>query len=129
MRIPLAPISLLLGLLLTACAPGRTLDKGSVLRGRPTSVEVTNNNWADVAVYALRDGSRQRLGMVVSMGTTVLRIPPVMVAGGNQLQLLVDPIGSSQVHVTEPFLLDVGQRVELRVQNHLATSSVSIWGL
>lgn len=110
---------------LTACGAAPPAPAGPA--SRAASVVVRNDNWSDVVVYALRLGTRQRLGSVVSMTTERLRLPPGVLAGGDGLRLMVDLIGSRETYTTEVVTVLPGDRVELRVQNHLAISSVSVW--
>ena len=119
---------MLLGLVMAACVPAQAVRTAGIASPqRAATVEVSNQNWADVTVYAVQTGVRQRLGTVTSMSTTVFRVPPTMAAGTGELRLVIDLLGSRQVHVTEPFFIGPGQRAVLRVQNHLAISSLSVW--
>ncbi len=120
-----------LAILLAAggCAPiGKKANRSSpptpVL---PTLVVVTNNNWAQMVVYAVRSGSRIRLGSVGSMRTEVLRVPATVVSTSGNLQLMLDPIGSRGVHVTHSFQVAPGQEVHLTIENYLPTSTVTVW--
>jgi len=122
---------------LGACAPARTTHAGGDLafleggepapRMKPTTVAVTNNNWSNVTVYLLRGGARYRLGMVNSMSTAVLRVPTVAVSAQGDVQLMVDPLGSTRGYVTPNLMVSPGDKIEFTVQNHLPVSSVSVW--
>lgn len=122
---------------LGACAPAARTHAGGDLgfleggqateRKGPTTVSVTNNNWANVNVYLLRGGTRYRLGMVTSMSTSVFRVPGTAVLSQGDVRLMVDPIGSSQGYVTPSLVVSPGDNVEFTIQNHLPVSSVSVW--
>ncbi|HEX7052214.1 MAG TPA: hypothetical protein VF188_18540 [Longimicrobiales bacterium] len=88
-------------------------------RGVP--VAVSNYNWLDVDIYALRSGIRHRLGTVGTGQTVLLTVPPGLVDAG-QVRLLVDPIGG-RPFLTDPILVAPGQQIELRVENHLPLSN------
>lgn len=120
---------LAIGVTTAGCAPaGNSYRSTPSPEGRKaTTVAVENNNWATMTVYAMRGASRHRLGMVTSMNKARFRIPSSLMAGGQELRLMADPIGSSQVYVTEAIQVRPGERVELTLQNHLAISSVSVW--
>lgn len=119
---------LALGLLMAGCAPTRGAGAGPVTGpARTAVVEVSNDNWADVTVYAVQSGLRQRLGSVSSMSRRAFLLPAGITAGRGELRLLIDLIGSRETHLTEPFMINPGDRAVLRVQNHLAISSVSVW--
>jgi hypothetical protein len=94
---------------------------------RAPVIRVDNRNWADVVVYAVRSGRKQRLGMVTSMSMARFRLPDSMVTGTGELQLLVDPIGSSNRYLSAPVLVGPGQDVAFNVQNYLPMSSISVW--
>jgi hypothetical protein len=117
-----------------ACAPATNSlasdDIGDLApRGRAaTTLEVENNNWATMNVYALRGSSRVRLGTVTSMSRAVFRIPASLLNAAGDVRLMADPIGSSNTHVTPSIQVNPGERIEFTIQNHLATSSVSVWG-
>lgn len=93
-----------------------------------TRVEVTNNNWSDMVVYAVRNGMRIRLGTVTSMQTQRFRLPETMSGSGTPVSLVADPIGSQDVYQTGRITFMPGQRITLQIQNHLAISSYAVWG-
>jgi hypothetical protein len=117
---------------LAGCASGRSLETKGVEDAQPApsgdaSVMVHNNNWADVDVYAVRDGTRTRLGSVTTAGSARFALPGALLAGASRFQLLVDPIGSRVGYVTQPLLVGPGQRIDLNVENNLNLTSYSIF--
>lgn len=93
---------------------------------QPTLVTVRNDNWLDAVVYAVRGASRVRLGTVSGLSTTTLKAPTSYAPDGT-FQLLVDPIGSTTVFMTDGFVVSPGQRVELSIAPSLRMSSVAVW--
>jgi hypothetical protein len=118
--------TLILGLALSACASGGPRS-GAMDFMEQTRVEVTNQNWADMRVYVVRSGNRFRLGTVSSMSTEVFRLPRSLSSSTAALQLIADPIGSREMHMTQSLNIVPGQLVSFRIENHLAISSVSVW--
>lgn len=120
-----------LGSLLILCALGGCTSSKSMRGTRPAPISsvirVANNNWSDVTVYVLRAGNRVRLGTVTSMGASVFRMPDTLLRSSGSVQLVVDPIGSRHVFVTPSIQFFPGQEIEFQVENHLPTSSVSVW--
>lgn len=119
-----------LGSLLILCSVGACTGSKSAARGpAPVSsvIRVANNNWSDITVYVLRAGNRVRLGTVTSMGAGVFRMPDTLLRSSGNVQLVVDPIGSRQVFVTPSIQFFPGQEIDFQVENHLPTSSVSVW--
>jgi len=94
---------------------------------RQVVVEVENYNWADIVVYAVRGGHRIRLGMVTSMGSERFVLPSAVVTASTNVQLIADPIGGGAPYVFPPVIVERGQRVELRLENYLGLSSISVW--
>jgi hypothetical protein len=97
----------------------------SAARPERQYVVVRNTNVLDVAVYAVRYGTRQRIGTVTGLSTGRLALPPSFVNDGS-VQLLVDPIGSDQVWLTDPIRLAPTQNVELSVMRPISMSTFSL---
>lgn len=115
---------------LGACAPaigGAGAGRSDVQRDDQVRLVLTNHNWADVAVYLIRGGSRVRLGDVPSMSERVLMVPRAMLGASTNVRLLIDPIGSRHVHVTDPIFVSPGQVIEMAVENNLALTNWSVW--
>ena len=94
--------------------------------GGVASIFVENYNWMDVNVYAIRNGTRQRLGTVGTNETRRFSLPTTLISGGGQVQLLIDPIGSTHGRLMPPVTVMEGDRVSLQVTNQLALSSISV---
>lgn len=92
-----------------------------------TTVEVHNHNWSDMVVYAVRDNSRVRLGMVTSMNTRRFQLPTSFRVSASDLRLMANPIGSQDEYTTSPIQVNPGQRVELRLENMLSISNWAVW--
>ena len=89
------------------------------------SLTVTNNNWLDVNVYAIRGSTRVRIGHVTGNGIAQLRIPRHLVVAG-QVRLMADPIGSNDRYISEPISLDPDQRLQLNVAPAMSMSSYAV---
>lgn len=95
-------------------------------RGRRVTVLVTNNNWQDANVYVIGAGPRVRLGTVTSMNSQRFVVPPsARRATGFRLQ--ADLIGSSVRKTTADIIVNPGEEVRWKLENHLALSSYSVW--
>jgi hypothetical protein len=106
---------------------GAAEDALAASEAPPVRIRVENHNWLDVNVYAVHNGTRYRLGTVTSMTRQMFRLPVAMLAQTGEFRLLVDPIGSSEVFLTEPLLVSPGQQIDWNVENHLALSSYRIF--
>lgn len=119
-------------LLAGGCATGRssTYDEMTAAQPAPTDaavVHVANNNWQDIDVFAVRNGMKLRLGMVQSMGATDFRLPASFIEGAPNVQVYIHPIGSNGGYLSQAMLVNVGQRVDLHVENNLNLTSYSVW--
>jgi hypothetical protein len=116
---------LLLAMLVTAsCARSRKNRQNAV--DEPTIVVVENNNWLETTVYALRSGTRLRLGTVPTGKTLEFTLPAGFTTGAS-IQLIADPIGTSRTFRSEMLAVGPGRQVQLRVENNLRMSTVSVY--
>jgi len=126
------PRSLLVLTLIVAAALAtgcRSPDGGfRIQRGanQPVKVEVQNHNFLDVTVFARAGGASVRLGEVTGKGSANLSIDPRKVNLASGLRLLVDPIGSTRVFLSETVFPDRGAVVVLQVGAELSMSHVSL---
>jgi hypothetical protein len=111
-----------------ACASVAENRAGNAFVGdTPSTVVVSNDNWHDMRVYAVRNGSRVRLGTVTSMARETFKLPESLLGGAGELQLQADPIGASTGYRSPPLLVRSGQQVEFILRNNLALSTTSVW--
>ncbi|HEX6309456.1 MAG TPA: hypothetical protein VFZ69_14765 [Longimicrobiales bacterium] len=108
------------------CATGYETARSESLDAGPTTVEVTNHNWSDMNIYLVVDGTRQRLGTVMSQNRGTFRIPSFVLAASGRVQLLADPIGSNRAYLSAPLILRVGQQVVWQLENSIQLSSLLI---
>jgi hypothetical protein len=114
-------------LLTGACASASGAGGELAETTRPTTtVEVVNHNWQDITVYAVRPGSRVRLGTVTSLTKETFSLPRSVVATNGTVQLLAAPVGSTQTYRSDPILVNPGDRVEWTLQNQLPLSSYRV---
>jgi hypothetical protein len=91
-----------------------------------TRARVTNNHWLDVGVYAVRSGSRERIGIVRSFDTQLFELAPHLIETRG-IRLYVDPMGSQQSYQTDFISVSPGQLIDLVVQDRLAQSHYSVF--
>jgi hypothetical protein len=94
---------------------------------RETYVAVTNNHWLDIAVYAVRAGTRFRLGTVRGLSEDSLPLRSSVVGSGDNIRLLVSPIGSRGGHLTDYLSIGGDRWIHFQVQNPLNLSSFTVW--
>lgn len=91
------------------------------------ALHVTNHNYLDVAVYIVHDGQRTRVGTVTGSSTQVFFFPTRLLGQGGEIELLGDPIGSSQVARTERLIVQPGQYIAWTLETDLRRSSVGVY--
>jgi hypothetical protein len=125
-RIDLAAAALLLALVSSTCGRKETESPFRRAVDRPVTLEVDNNNFLDVTVYAVAGGYSLRLGNVGGKNVEefTLDSQDITIAGG--LQFLVDPIGATQTYLSPKVFPYGGATVELNVSAFLNQSFVSI---
>lgn len=115
----LAALSLVLA---AGCATaGQGAESGQPAPNPEPRVQVQNDNWADVTVYAIRDGSSIRLGNVMA-GTSAVFAVPDAVLQAPDAHFLVEPLASRVAYVSPSILWD--QDMTLRVANDLSQSTL-----
>lgn len=92
---------------------------------QPVLLTVTNQNFADVDVYAYVGDTPERLTMVRSMNTVRLALPVDAIVDGN-VQLMVDPIGGLSNFTTDPIVVNPGETIRLTVAPALPMSNWTV---
>lgn len=90
--------------------------------GTEVTLDVENHNWSDMAIYSVVHGTRHRLGTVSTAGREVFRLPSTL-AGNRSVQLLLRPIGGGGQFLTDQIMVNPGEMIELRIENHLPLSA------
>ena len=112
MRPFLLPALLVLAATLPGCSktPPKAVDPME-----PAYLEVQNQSFYDMTVYAYRGGSRVRLGTVTGNTTHVFTIPKSLVNPGMPLRFLADPIGGGRAPYSEEIVVNPGDTLVLRI--------------
>src|SRR5262245_6621055 len=126
LRIGLVTVALAAAASVGACAPLAQASGPAGMEAGKTELLVENNNWQDMALYVIRSGTRVRVGTVSSFARARIPLSDAVIGSG-EIQLLADPIGSSRRFLSEPIIVQPGQRVQFRLENNLAVSSYSVW--
>lgn len=111
-----AAVGLLLSLSLAAAAScGPRIPPGRVDSGPATTLTVDNQGFLDVNVYALRSGTRMRLGTVSGLTTRTFVLPSTVVGNGIGVRFIADFIGSSRAPVSEEIVIWAGDEIGIRI--------------
>ena len=81
----------------------------------PAVVQVDNQGFTDMTVYALRSSQRIRLGTATGSSKTNFTIPPGIVSGLTPLRFIADPIGGRRNSVSQEITVAPGDTVVLTI--------------
>ena len=82
----------------------------------PTVVQVDNQGFLDMTVYAVRNSSqRVRVGIATGNRKTDLLIPAYLVNGLTPLRFVADPIGGRRASVSQEITVAPGDTVGLMI--------------
>jgi hypothetical protein len=126
------PMLLLAGALATACAPAATVPSAALtlhLTSPRQVVRVTNHNWNDMEVYAIRNGSRRTLGVVGAAQQATLLVSEDMLDTDGTLQLAARIQGRRDMIVMDPVRVPSGDYLDWSLENELGRSSVGYYPL
>ncbi len=88
---------------------------GSFDQNQPTVLQVNNQGFLDMTVYAARSAQRVRLGIATGNSGTNFTVPSSLVSGLTPLQFIADPIGGSRASVSQEIMVAPGDTVVLTI--------------
>jgi hypothetical protein len=78
-------------------------------------LQVENQGFTDMVVYALSGAQRVRLGIVTGNSGRSFTIPTYLTRGAGPLRFLADPIGGNRTPVSEEMTVHPGDVVSLTI--------------
>lgn len=108
-------IAFALALAASAACSGFSRGSGATDPNQPTVVEVDNQGFLDMDVYAVRSGQRWRLGLATGNSRTKLTIPQSMVNGLTPLRFIADPVGGRRASVSQEITVAPGDTVVMTI--------------
>jgi hypothetical protein len=106
-------------LLILGAGACKTLSHGSgdseQVQAGPTILQVDNQGFLDMNVYAARNSQRVRLGTATGNGKTNFTIPASLVSGLTPLHFVADPIGGRRASVSQEITVAPGDTVVLTI--------------
>ena len=99
---------------IAACS---TLSRGSGTtdQSQSTVVQVDNQGFLDMDVYAVRSGQRLRIGLAPGNTKTNLTLPSTLVSGLASLRFVADPIGGRRASVSQEITVAPGDTVVMTI--------------
>jgi hypothetical protein len=109
--------SLAFALVLVGAAACKTLSHGSSTadQNQPTVLQVDNQGFIDMDVFALRSSQRVRLGTAPGASKSNFTIPPSLVSGLTPLRFIADPIGGRRASVSQEITVAPGDTVVMTI--------------
>ncbi|MEO6525069.1 MAG: hypothetical protein ABIP93_00425 [Gemmatimonadaceae bacterium] len=97
--------------------PGKVVDLNgdSQQEAGPASVQVENQNLADMTIFLYVGGLRTRLGRASSNTTTKLLIPKSLINGVTQVRFQAQPLGNRRGYTSELVPVSPGDLVDFYV--------------
>lgn len=109
-----------------ACGRERTAQASELQSADEAVLTVTNDYLNDIAVYAVRAGTKTRIATVYGFKTETIPIKNSMLSGAGTVRLLIEPLATGRAHLTEPITVLPGDSVQLTVRNPINLSSVVV---
>ena len=104
----------MIGVLATTACAGRSRETAA----EPTesaAVQVQNQGFSDMVVYAINGGQRIRLGLATGNSTQTFTIPRHLIRGAQGIRFLADPVGGNRTPVSEEMTVNPGDVVTLTI--------------
>jgi hypothetical protein len=79
------------------------------------AVQVQNQGFSDMVVYAIHGGQRIRLGLATGNSTNTFTIPRHLIRGAGGIRFLADPVGGNRTPVSEEMTVNPGDVVTLTI--------------
>ncbi len=98
---------------ITAC---NAFSRGSTTdQTQPTVLQVDNQGFLDMDIFAARSVERVRLGIAPGNGKTSFTIPRSLISGLTPLRFIADPIGGRRASVSQEITVAPGDTVLLTI--------------
>src|SRR5690349_20113358 len=109
--------SIFLATLLLIVAGCNAFRHGSdpAVQAGATTLEVDNQGFVDMTVYAVRNSQRLRLELATRNHKTTMTIPLGLIGGITTLRFIADPIGGTRASVSQEISVTPGDTVELLI--------------
>jgi hypothetical protein len=106
-----------LSLLLLGASACKTFSRGSgdTEPSQPTVIQVDNQGFLDMNVFAVRSSQRVRLGTAPGNNKTNFTVPRSLVSGLTPLRFVADPIGGNRASVSQEITVAPGDTVVLTI--------------
>ena len=124
----MAVLAAFLALSVAGCASqsGPRFLIGNRAQSQDIRIQVVNDNFLDMSVYAMTDGVNLRLGDVTGKSSDSFTLDLDRVSPSQGLRLLADPIGSRNAFLSDAVSVIPGTTVILNISPDLQQSFVTL---
>ncbi|HUQ98645.1 MAG TPA: hypothetical protein VM166_04260 [Gemmatimonadaceae bacterium] len=91
------------------------------------TLEVSNNNWSDVVIYMVQNGSRKRFTMVTAARSATVAIPSQFISSNGSVQIVAHRVGGTDEYVSPVVSVLLGRTVALTLESNLNRSTIGVW--
>jgi hypothetical protein len=105
----------LIVMLVTASACAGSSPETAAEPTESAAVQVQNQGFSDMVVYAINGGQRIRLGLATGNSTNTFTIPRHLIRGAGGIRFLADPVGGNRTPVSEEMTVNPGDVVTLTI--------------
>ncbi|HEV7838031.1 MAG TPA: hypothetical protein VGO75_08200 [Gemmatimonadaceae bacterium] len=90
-------------------------------------LEVSNNNWSDVVIYMIQNGSRKRFTMVTAARSATVAIPSQFISSNGSVQIVAHRVGGTDEYVSPVVSVLLGRTIALTLESNLNRSTIGVW--
>jgi hypothetical protein len=90
-------------------------------------LEVSNNNWSDVVIYMIQNGSRKRFTMVTAARSAIVAIPSKFINSNGSVQIVAHRVGGTDEYVSPVVSVVLSRTVALTLESNLTHSTIGVW--
>jgi hypothetical protein len=81
----------------------------------PALLQVENQSFSDMVIYAVNGGQRIRLGLATGNTTKSFTVPNYLIRSWGPIRFLADPIGGNRTPISEEMTVQPGDLVSLTI--------------
>jgi hypothetical protein len=118
---------LLAALLLGASCKAKHTEDLAPVPVQDLVLEVSNNNWSDVVIYMVQNGSRKRFTMVTAARSATLAIPNQFISSNGSVQIVAHRVGGTDEYVSPVVSVLLGRTIALTLESNLNRSTIGVW--
>jgi hypothetical protein len=93
----------------------------------PSTLHIVNHHWGDVDIFIIRDGQRNRVGMVTATSDETFTLPLTATGRIGTIQLLAHGVGMPGAISSEAIAIRPGMQIEWALEVGLTRATLSFY--